>query len=554
MKTIKKVLQGKGLMLSAAFLLMIVAGNVFSMRMTPQAQAATRKRLQALKNAPVQQQNPESPLQKDLRDELIAANWSQEKIKELRQKRDSSTKDRYRPEGQLIYPVKYSPSQTGSPAENVLNTILIDHYAQEIYTALQAIPVNERAAWADELHLILTIGLKDFLAGGKKRFDAGLLKAILWKDDGSEIGLLGTKYEGLKKVKKETNNFATIPFNNNVASITPAEFFKKLMSGSYVAGVQTIKRPIRSRRPSRSTKSSPEEIQKKLEEDFAFSDDLLSVPKKMATTRRFQNSSLIDQAIAQKVKTLEPGEFFVHQQGTADGIIVPWDLLQKSNTEKDLLESWGGEKGKQAITLPFSLEIIKQVFMVRDDITVYDNLMDIIKNQGTIKDDEYKTIYKPWIIRQLPEFITLINKLVEFAELRECMDYLDMQDENYKKIIAKYDECLGDLCTVIDHFTLTLRKREWKEDLPDFNVLNTLNFSSKKILGKCLSKTGKQRTLIVHWGFVTKEKPDILRDLRQGNLEKLLSWFEDEINEIKNERSYFSPTGWSKMLKFKRYG
>ena len=212
-------MKNNGLGLLIAMIAVVFVGNLFSMKMTPgglrSGKQAAKQTMAKLKNEQIKQ-------------ELIDANWSQAKIKEFRQKRDLATKDRMYPKGKLVYSVKYIYDQEESPAEKWFNDLLIEHYAQRITAALQAVPVNERTAWADDFHLILTIGLKDYLRDGKKRYLAGTLSTISSADDGSEIGMLGTKYEALKRVKAATNNLVTIPFDSAAAPMTPEEFFKSL--------------------------------------------------------------------------------------------------------------------------------------------------------------------------------------------------------------------------------------------------------------------------------------------------------------------------------------
>jgi hypothetical protein len=215
MKAIKNIIKNNGLARLVALFAVVFGANVFSMKMTPAGQRSAKQFMIKLKKD-------------QMRNELIAADWSQEKIKEFRQKRDLATKDRMNPKGKLVYPVTYTRFSEPSPMEKAFNGMLIDHYAQEIYAALQAVPVNERAAWAGDFHLIVTIGLKDYLKDGRKRYLAGALSTISWADDGSEIGRLGTKYEALKKVKSETNDLVTIPFDATVAPMTPVDFFKSL--------------------------------------------------------------------------------------------------------------------------------------------------------------------------------------------------------------------------------------------------------------------------------------------------------------------------------------
>src|SRR5260221_4855019 len=168
-----------------------------------------------------------------LKKELIAAEWSQAKIKELREKTASTRELKYdrvtRKESYVTH------NQPLSHLKEALNDILIDHYAQKIYAALEAIPVNERAAWADELHLILAIGLKDFYNRGKERYEAGQLSTVNSVNDGSEIGIDGTKYQALKQVKTATNKFATIPFNARAQKMLPVIFFKSLLHGDMIS-------------------------------------------------------------------------------------------------------------------------------------------------------------------------------------------------------------------------------------------------------------------------------------------------------------------------------
>jgi hypothetical protein len=170
----------------------------------------------------------------ELKKELIAADWSQAKIKELREKTGSTVQMKYdRVKGKTIYTEQHGPL---SYLKTALDDILIDHYAQKIYAALQTVPVSERVAWADELGLILDIGLKNFLADGKARYEAGKITPILLMPrDGSETSVYGTKYQALQRVKKETNNFTTIPFNDSAYKMLPVVFFNSLLYGDIIS-------------------------------------------------------------------------------------------------------------------------------------------------------------------------------------------------------------------------------------------------------------------------------------------------------------------------------
>lgn len=221
MKHIKSIVENSRLLRLVAACAVIFVANIFPMRSKPHIAAGSQ--MMRMKR-------------EGLRNELTAAHWSQEKIKELREKRDYSTKGGMYPGGKLIYPARRSSAQQEGPAEKVLNDLLIDHYAQKIRQALQAIPVDERATWASDFRLILSIGLDHFLKeGGVKRYYAGQLPTIGGVDDGSEIGIAGTKFRAMEKIKNETNDFATIPFDASLSKTTPAEFFKSLAYDSVVS-------------------------------------------------------------------------------------------------------------------------------------------------------------------------------------------------------------------------------------------------------------------------------------------------------------------------------
>jgi len=209
---------------------MIFVVNTFSMRQKPHIGAGQQVR----KMEKILEQKK---LRSELRSELIAANWSQEKIKEIRERRDPSKKSRLLPGGEFKYGALYSYGASESPTAKMFNDLLIDHYAQKIREALRAIPLDERATWASNFRLILSIKLENFVKkDGVKKYYAGLLPTIVRENDGSEIGIAGTKFRAMEKVKDETDDFATIPFDGSLQKITPEEFFKSL---AYDATPQT---------------------------------------------------------------------------------------------------------------------------------------------------------------------------------------------------------------------------------------------------------------------------------------------------------------------------
>jgi hypothetical protein len=168
-----------------------------------------------------------------LKKELIAAEWSQNKIKELREKTSSRRELKYDRIAKKEYYETHN--QPLSHLKDALDALLIDHYDQKIRAALEGVPVSERTAWVDEFQLILAIGLKDFYNRGKERYEAGQLSVINSVNDGSEIGIDGTKYLALKQVKTATNNFTKIPFNAYAQKMLPVIFFKSLLEGDMIS-------------------------------------------------------------------------------------------------------------------------------------------------------------------------------------------------------------------------------------------------------------------------------------------------------------------------------
>ncbi|HSC24668.1 MAG TPA: hypothetical protein VLB80_00425 [Candidatus Babeliales bacterium] len=123
-------------------------------------------------------------LRKELQQTLDAHYWSKKTIKKLRN-------------GLLL--------DKNSLINQTLDSILIEHYKQEIYLALQAIPLENREAWSSDIYSILMVGLNNFLIGQEG-------PALMSTFDGSEMGGIGTKSRALREVKQETNNFTTIPY------------------------------------------------------------------------------------------------------------------------------------------------------------------------------------------------------------------------------------------------------------------------------------------------------------------------------------------------------
>jgi len=445
----------KSTYLSAA--LVLFGGNIFGMRISSSSQLQTGK-----KAARVAAERIMSAIEK----ELMVAGWSQEKIREFRHKRDAK--------GELLYPVHYSISQQDTLNQKRFNDLLINHYYQKIYTALQTVPVDERAAWADELHLLLFIGLDNFKKGGKKRFEQGTLKMINYADDGSEIGAHGTKYAALKKVKETTNNLQIIPFNDG-KKITPVEFFEKISKPDLSQDIKEIVPEIKviqkQRRPLEQPKMS-EQQREELKKTFEFERQSEQPYKQiLQPIQEKQGAGKMEQAIHQKIATLKPGEFFIYERGTSEGVIVSWHDIEKSENLAGMLESFGwvtriksdsGEKlvfdenlwqrDQAAISLPFSIEVLEIIF----------------------GHSRVGKLNKSPILLEL-SWDQLVN-------LIECSDYLMLSGESsdeFGKAVAYWVNKIGiqllNLSIEMRNYDEKSKSRSIKEienDLPDYSIFD----------------------------------------------------------------------------------
>src|SRR5258708_1640281 len=70
--------------------------------------------------------------------------------------------------------------------------------------------------------------------------------------------------------------------------------------------------------------------------------------------------------IAEKVSTLQPGEFFIYQKGTTDGIVVTFDVLQ----ECPLLKKTISNDGMIAIPFDFPIDIMTPTFTILKELVV----------------------------------------------------------------------------------------------------------------------------------------------------------------------------------------
>ncbi|HLJ31316.1 MAG TPA: hypothetical protein VKU36_02665, partial [Candidatus Babeliales bacterium] len=344
-------------------LLIFSITNIFAMRMSPSQIEARKKSVSGIMSKMKKEQT--------FKKELMDAGWSQDKIRELRQKRNAH--------GTLVYPVHYSPFQHDTADQKALNDFLIEHYYGKIYAALQTVPVDERSSWTSDFHLLLVIGLDNFKKGGKERFDKGLLKMINSAEDGLELGALGTKYLAFKKVKETTNNFTAIPFIGGT-KISPIELFEQIIKPDQQQEMKEIIPHIKIIEKPQLPETLPlskEDQDKELKEAFDIKEDQIN--QSMVDLKNVLSQ---EQALSIIKEELEPGEFFVYQKGTKEGLILSWDDIQKSGVIVNMLgdSDWvtreklslGQEKlvfnkdrwqrEQSAIPLPCSIDMLEIIF------------------------------------------------------------------------------------------------------------------------------------------------------------------------------------------------
>jgi hypothetical protein len=87
--------------------------------------------------------------------------------------------------------------------------------------------------------------------------------------------------------------------------------------------------------------------------------------KMMSDIERKKNlvsQEALEQELENRVK-LDKDQYFVYQQKTTDGIIVPWNILELSQVMRNMLQDVGGDDSmKRFIPVPYSVEVIKYVF------------------------------------------------------------------------------------------------------------------------------------------------------------------------------------------------
>jgi WD40 repeat protein len=142
-----------------------------------------------------------------------------------------------------------------------------------------------------------------------------------------------------------------------------------LLAIAFVANVFSMRMtPEQMKRAKGATKRTMEELKQQ------------QVPIQLMTTEAEQKQELeetfmsdTDYAIAQEVKKLKPKEFFIYQAGTADGIVVSFDVLQKSRTMEAMVEDMEAQNGQ--IAIPITTCPIAAIQLVFDALT--NNSIDV---------------------------------------------------------------------------------------------------------------------------------------------------------------------------------
>jgi len=178
---------------------------------------------------------------------------------------------------------------------------------------------------------------------------------------------------------------------------------------------------------------SEQQRQQELEKAFEFG--------RQSEQQYKQGDSNIEQAINQKVAALQPGEFFVYAQGTADGIVVTWDVLQKSNMLKNMIEdSDAARTGQFAIPLLFSIDKAKAIFEIIEN-NVDLNSLSLDKLGQLITTADYLDMVS--ILQELKKEFD--NKLKNVS-LEQLVDAFNDNSDLRKEIFYQIFEIIKSIC------------------------------------------------------------------------------------------------------------
>ncbi len=142
---------------------------------------------------------------------------------------------------------------------------------------------------------------------------------------------------------------------------------------------------------------------------------------------RFFARKLTREEAAAKVvaieKTLKPGEFFIYQEGIADGVVFSWDILQQSEVLKNFVEDLGKENGQIAISMRFPFHVIERIHYVISEINKIEHLNAQEKSTWDVE----------WGMKQK----SLDWGFDAMIDLANYFDYLKIPSQLVIKVIAK---------------------------------------------------------------------------------------------------------------------
>src|SRR5579872_70282 len=156
---------------------------------------------------------------------------------------------------------------------------------------------------------------------------------------------------------------------------------------------------------------------------------MAGTPQERAARVKMAQRRLAQNALTQKIESLKPGEYFVHEEETANGIIVTRDILEKSRTLKDMLQNIGSadwKKENAMIPLPFPIASIKKVF-------------DTLSSQEQL--NQLKDSVREMSLNELIDTVNTIFPLCDYLNLPVyegiCSDEIINRIENIVRNIGK---------------------------------------------------------------------------------------------------------------------
>ena len=187
----------------------------------------------------------------------------------------------------------------------------------------------------------------------------------------------------------------------------------------------------------------------------------MRLPQSQIETRKNTVSRVMakmKQQQSSQMQQLKPGEFFIYQKGTTNGITVSWNQIKNSKTLVDMLEAYGWitkekvldkeelifhenlwQRDQALIPLPFSIDIIKLVFDDKVD------LKSISLNQLaqlSVIEDYLET-------SRLDTITTILNEQLKEATLEQLVNLFNDNPAIRKPVFNQIFDIVRSICWAV---------------------------------------------------------------------------------------------------------